>query len=86
MTQYVLVRIVRTCTVSSKPRHFRLSYYPHRVDDFGRLLRDSFGAAAADHAVFGDFRPRGELADPAFYIHVVQKPLEGGDDDDKSGE
>ncbi|KAK3882098.1 hypothetical protein Pcinc_013505 [Petrolisthes cinctipes] len=53
--------------------NFRLSYYPHRVERFGSLLRETFGEGAT-HTVYGDFVPLGEVADPAFYIHVVEKP------------
>jgi len=51
---------------------FRLSYFPHRLQDFNDLLKDVFGKQA-HHEVFGDFKPLGEEKIPAFYIHVIQK-------------
>lgn len=54
--------------------HFRLSYYPHRVSHFGDLLKEAF-SEKCKHSVFGDFKPMGVVADPGFYIHVVEKPF-----------
>jgi hypothetical protein len=51
---------------------FRLSYYPHRLDSFTGLLKEAFGQDVK-HQVFGDFKPLGEISEPAFYIHVVEK-------------
>jgi len=51
---------------------FRLSYFPHRVEDFSKLLKECFGAGVK-HSVYGDFKPLGEIEEPGFYIHVVQK-------------
>jgi len=31
----------------------------------------------AKHRVFGDFRELKEVPDPAFYIHVMEKPAPG---------
>ncbi|CAG0890957.1 unnamed protein product [Darwinula stevensoni] len=53
--------------------HFRLSYYPHRLNDFIGLLKEACGPNSAI-TTYGDFKPVGEVPDPAFYIHVVQKP------------
>ncbi|XP_071542525.1 glycine N-methyltransferase isoform X1 [Panulirus ornatus] len=53
--------------------NFRLSYYPHLVAKFGELLMEAFGEKAK-HCVYGDFKSTGEVKDPAFYIHVVEKP------------
>ncbi|XP_063607648.1 glycine N-methyltransferase-like [Penaeus indicus] len=52
--------------------NFRLSYYPHRVARFGEILMEGFGAGAK-HQVYGDFKPVGEIEDPAFYIHIISK-------------
>jgi len=52
--------------------HFRLSYYPHRVKQFTRLLKQSFGSLA-EHTLFADFKPASEVVNPAFYIHVIEK-------------
>lgn len=52
--------------------NFRLSYYPHRVARFGEILMEGFGAGAK-HQVYGDFKPIGEIEDPAFYIHIISK-------------
>jgi len=51
---------------------FRLSYYPHRLDEFTGLLKDSFGADS-QHAIFGDFKALDEIPEPAFYIHLIEK-------------
>ncbi len=56
-------------------RKFRLSYYPHRMDDFCHLLRESFGDDAKQE-VFADFKPLEEAPNPAFYIHVIERPAE----------
>ncbi|KAG0722982.1 Glycine N-methyltransferase [Chionoecetes opilio] len=54
--------------------NFRLSYFPHRVARFSKLLQEAFGEGAKQ-SVYGDFKTVGEVKDPAFYIHVVMKPL-----------
>lgn len=53
--------------------NFRLSYFPHRVKKFTELLKEAFGKGAI-HTVYGDFKPLEVIADPAFFIHVIQKP------------
>ena len=53
--------------------NFRLSYYPHRVKIFANLLKEAFGADSK-HQVYGDFKQIGEVANPGFYIHVIEKP------------
>jgi len=53
---------------------FRLSYYPHRLEDFSGLLESVFGTSAK-HSIYGDFQPLGcDRPNPAFYIHVIAKP------------
>ncbi|GBL95489.1 Glycine N-methyltransferase [Araneus ventricosus] len=52
--------------------HFRLSYYPHRLDSFTAILKEVFGEDT-HHEVYGDFKPLEEEEDPAFYIHFIQK-------------
>jgi len=54
--------------------HFRLSYYPHRVEEFSELLRNVFGSGSK-HTVFADFKSLNEEPDPSFYIHVVEKAV-----------
>merc|ERR1719273_1138912 len=56
-----------------KYSHFRLSYYPHRLDAFTRLLKSVFGQDAP-HTVYGDFKTLKEEPDPAFFIHIIEKP------------
>lgn len=56
-----------------RAHHFRLSYYPHQLDEFTRLLREIAGPKAV-HTIYGDFKPLGEVVTPAYYIHVVEKP------------
>jgi glycine N-methyltransferase len=51
---------------------FRLSYYPHRLQDFTGLLHEAFGPDAR-HEVFADFRLPEQESNPAFYIHVIEK-------------
>jgi len=54
--------------------HFRLSYYPHCIDEFNALLKQVFKAPGYKHTVFGDFVPMAELSStPAYYIHLIQK-------------
>jgi len=53
---------------------FRLSYYPHRLEEFTQLLKDIFGQEAS-HQVYGDFKELGEIENPAYYIHVIKKSL-----------
>lgn len=57
-----------------KPESFRLSYYPHRLDEFKGLLKEAFGQSSS-HTVFADFKTLEEEPEPAFYIHLVEKPL-----------
>ncbi|CAL1287151.1 unnamed protein product [Larinioides sclopetarius] len=52
--------------------HFRLSYYPHRLDSFTAILKEVFGEDT-HHEVYGDFKALEEEEDPAFYIHFIQK-------------
>lgn len=53
---------------------FRLSYYPHRLEDFSGLLKSVFGTSAK-HSIYGDFKPLdSDQSNPAFYIHVIVKP------------
>ena len=64
-------------SVSHQKNHcsqFRLSYYPHRLEDFSGLLKSVFGNFAK-HSIYGDFKPLGnDQPNPAFYIHVIAKP------------
>lgn len=53
---------------------FRLSYYPHRLNAFTELLKETFGADAK-HEVYGDFQPYRENETPAYYVHVIHKPF-----------
>lgn len=52
--------------------HFRLSYYPHRLEIFTNLLKEAFGPDHK-HEVYGDFKPVTAKDPPAFYIHIMQK-------------
>ena len=52
--------------------HFRLSYYPHRLEAFTTLLKSVFGDKSK-HSVYGDFKPLEQEPDPAFFIHVIEK-------------
>ncbi|XP_038138260.1 glycine N-methyltransferase-like, partial [Cyprinodon tularosa] len=53
---------------------FRLSYYPHRLENFSELLKDAF-KGKMEHTVYGDFkayRP-GQAQTPCYFIHVCKK-------------
>lgn len=51
---------------------FRLSYYPHMLTDFISMLRGIF-TPKAKHTIYGDFKAMNVIADPGFYIHVIQR-------------
>lgn len=52
---------------------FRLSYYPHRLEVFKKMLNDAFGFKC-DYKIFGDFKNLKDIEIPNFYIHLVEKP------------
>lgn len=52
--------------------HFRLSYYPHQLAEFSRILKDVFGDHMK-HDIYGDFQPLGKLQHPAYYVHAIEK-------------
>ncbi|MBN3273040.1 GNMT methyltransferase, partial [Polyodon spathula] len=51
---------------------FRLSYYPHQVDDFKELLRNAF-QGKCEQSVHGDFKSYtpGQDTVPCYFIHVA---------------
>lgn len=51
---------------------FRLSYYPHRLEVFDKMLREAFGQHSG-YQIYGDFKQLNEIDTPDFYIHVVEK-------------
>lgn len=51
---------------------FRLSYYPHKLEVFKDMLRETFGDKAT-YKIYGDFKNLDEIETPNFYIHVVEK-------------
>jgi len=51
---------------------FRLSYYPHQLEGFNKIITSVF-SDKSQHKVYGDFKPLGEIDQPAYYIHVVEK-------------
>ncbi|XP_065175153.1 glycine N-methyltransferase-like [Sycon ciliatum] len=53
--------------------HFRLSYHPHRLDDFKRLVSESFSESFESDEVLGDFQDFSKVATPAYFVHVVRK-------------
>ena len=72
---------------------FVLSYQPWTLAEFSNLLKVSetkaknhfsqnvlsqgiFGSSAA-HTTYADFFKLSEVVDPAFYIHVIEKPASG---------
>jgi len=64
---------------------FQLTYFPHYLSKFSRLLRRVFGLtiddATAPHDISGDFLPLDVAHDPAYYIHVItkEKTIESSD-------
>lgn len=61
--------------MNNENNEFRLSYYPHKLNVFTKILRESFGPGMKHH-IYGDFKELNEYTDPAFYIHVVEKNSE----------
>merc|ERR1711997_323950 len=55
---------------------FVLSYQPWTLAEFSNLLKGIFGSSAA-HTTYADFFKLSEVVDPAFYIHVIEKPASG---------
>ncbi len=51
---------------------FRLSYYPHKLEVFKKMLQDVFGTSAK-HQIYGDFKKLNEIDTPGFYIHLIEK-------------
>lgn len=51
---------------------FRLSYYPHKLDVFTKMLTDSFGTSTK-HQIYGDFKQLADIDVPGFYIHLMEK-------------
>ncbi|XP_070999593.1 glycine N-methyltransferase-like [Oncorhynchus clarkii lewisi] len=53
---------------------FRLSYYPHRIDNFKEILTGAFHGKC-EHSVYGDFKTYtpGQSQAPCYFIHVVKK-------------
>ena len=52
---------------------FRLSYYPHLLAKFNKIIAKVFGGNAK-HKILGDFEPLGAIDNPSYYIHICQKP------------
>merc|ERR1712172_194561 len=52
---------------------FVLSYQPWTLAEFSNLLKGIFGSTAA-HTTYAGFFKLSEVVDPAFYIHVIEKP------------
>ena len=52
---------------------FRLSFYPHRLEDFNALLRSVFGDDV-EHEIYADFEPLDKCDRvPAYYMHVIKR-------------
>lgn len=58
--------------MDSETNEFRLCYYPHKLNVFSQILRDTFGPHMV-HNICGDFKRLSENENPAFYIHIVEK-------------
>jgi len=59
-------------TAEEETYSFRLTYYPHRLAKFTKLIKSVFGSAS-DYTIYADFKPMRSEPNPAFYMHVVQK-------------
>ncbi|XP_048830930.1 glycine N-methyltransferase [Brienomyrus brachyistius] len=53
---------------------FRLSYYPHRLENFKELLKGAF-EGKCEQSIYGDFKSYvpGQTQPPCYFIHVVKK-------------
>uniref|UniRef100_A0A8C6TVW7 Glycine N-methyltransferase n=1 Tax=Neogobius melanostomus TaxID=47308 RepID=A0A8C6TVW7_9GOBI len=53
---------------------FRLSYYPHQLEQFKKLLKEAFNGKV-EHRVYGDFKAYvpGQGRAPCYFIHVCKK-------------
>lgn len=51
---------------------FRLSYYPHKLNEFTGILDEAFHDEAI-HTIYADFKPIDEAKDPGMYIHMLEK-------------
>ena len=62
------------CTMSGfRSWKFRLSFYPHRLEDFNALLRSVFGDDV-EHEIYADFEPLDKCDRvPAYYMHVIKR-------------
>ena len=64
---------------------FQLCQFPQRVKAFTNLLLDVFGTESK-HSVYGDFKlwtqdeSFNKSNPPAYFIHVIQKPAETGNE------
>jgi glycine N-methyltransferase len=56
---------------------FQLTYHPHRLVEFRKLLSSVFGSGAS-HEVLGDFESLEATTCPAYYVHIVQKQNSNG--------
>lgn len=52
---------------------FRLSYYPHLLDEFNDMLTEV--VPYETHTIYGDFKPLDEMKNPGFFIHVLEKKM-----------
>ncbi|KAK0163490.1 hypothetical protein PV327_007165 [Microctonus hyperodae] len=52
---------------------FRLSYYPHLLDEFNDMLDEV--VPYETHTIYGDFKPLDEMKNPGFFIHVLEKKM-----------
>jgi len=59
---------------STEVSKFRLSYYPHRLENFKGLLAEAFGGKL-QHSFYGDFKAyiAGESKPPCYFVHVCKK-------------
>ena len=51
---------------------FRLSYYPHLLEKFNKLITGVFGEKAS-HTILADFEPLQKDSNPSYYVHICEK-------------
>lgn len=67
-----LVTLDYLINANGNVNEFRLSYYPHKLDVFSKILCESF-SKNSKHSTYGDFKALSNDYIPEFYIHVIQK-------------
>ena len=56
---------------------FQLTYHPHRLIEFRKLLSSVFGTGSS-YETYGDFEALDVVDCPAYYVHIVKKQNHNG--------